>query len=27
VIGNVLYWAERRAGCPRPPGTPLPASL
>ncbi len=25
VIGNVLYWAERRAGCPRPPGTPLPA--
>ncbi|MFM7506775.1 MAG: hypothetical protein ACKO3M_09505 [Rubrivivax sp.] len=25
VIGNVLYWAERQAGCPRPPGTPLPA--
>jgi hypothetical protein len=25
VIGNVLVWAERQAGCPRPPGTPLPA--
>lgn len=25
VIGNVLYWAERQTGCPRPPGTPLPA--
>jgi hypothetical protein len=24
VIGNVLYWAERQTGCPRPPGTPLP---
>jgi hypothetical protein len=23
VIGNVLYWAERQAGCPRPAGTPL----
>ncbi len=26
VIGNVLYWAERKAGCPRPPRTPLPAA-
>ncbi len=24
VIGNVLYWAERQTGCPRPAGTPLP---
>jgi hypothetical protein len=24
VIGNVLYWAERQTGCPRPPRTPLP---
>lgn len=26
VVGNVLYWAERQAGCPRPAGVPLPAA-
>jgi hypothetical protein len=25
VVGNVLYWAERQAGCPRPGGVPLPS--
>jgi|JI8StandDraft_2_1071088.scaffolds.fasta_scaffold47612_3 hypothetical protein len=24
LVGNVLTWAERQAGCPKPPGTPLP---